>query len=128
MRRFSFFFMVWCVTIPSYAAAQSFCRQIDGARIVAQDGQFLGAVSSGYDDESVFNSYGDFGSKYSDTSILNNYSDYGSKYSDLSPFNQYTEKAPLLVMGSQVIAIISVNSSLSGAVHPLVLLSCREEL
>jgi len=105
--------------------AQSFCAQIENAKIVAQDGQFLGVISSEYDSDSIFNEYGDYGSEYSDNSIFNQYSDYGSKYSDLSPFNEYAAEPPLLIIGQKVVAVITVNKHESGAVNPYALLGCK---
>jgi len=69
--------------------------------IVAQDGQFLGVLSSNkFDPLSVSNPYGTYGSKYSPTSINNPYSTYGSKYSPLSPTNPYATTPPLLISPS----------------------------
>ena len=60
--------------------------------------EFIGCVNCGkYDDSSVCNKYGDFGSKYSDTSIWNKYGDYGSKYSDKSPWNKHASSPPVIV-------------------------------
>lgn len=44
-----------------------------------------------FDDVSVCNMYGDFGSRYSDKSIWNPYGDFGSKYETNSPWNRYGE-------------------------------------
>lgn len=44
-----------------------------------------------YDDASVCNRYGDFGSRYSETSIWNRYGKFGSRYEDNSPWNRYGE-------------------------------------
>lgn len=50
-----------------------------------------------YEDKSIWNKYGDFGSKYNINSIWNKYGDYGGKFSDLSPFNKYASNPPVLV-------------------------------
>jgi len=44
-----------------------------------------------YDDGSVCNPYGDYGSRYSDTSIWNRYGVFGSRYEENSPWNRYGE-------------------------------------
>lgn len=60
--------------------------------------QYIGCLNCGkYDDGSVCNKYGDYGSKYSDKSIWNKYGDYGSKYNDESPWNKYGSNPPVIV-------------------------------
>lgn len=60
--------------------------------------QFIGCLNCGkYDDGSVCNKYGDYGSKYSDKSIWNKYGNYGSKYNDESPWNKYGSTPPVIV-------------------------------
>lgn len=59
---------------------------------------FLGCLNCNpYDDGSIWNSYGDYGSTYSDKSIWNSYGDYGGEYSDNSPFNEYASYPPVIV-------------------------------
>ena len=59
---------------------------------------FLGCINcSRYDSNSIWNSYGNYGSKYSSTSIWNKYSNYGGRYSNYSPFNRYASKPPAIV-------------------------------
>lgn len=54
--------------------------------------EFAGCLNcSKYDDGSVCNKYGDYGSPYSDKSIWNRYGDFGSRYSDNSPWSRYGE-------------------------------------
>lgn len=62
---------------------------------------FLGCLSCNkYDNNSIWNKYGDFGSKYNTNCIWNKYGDYGGKYSDNSPFNPYASYPPVLVDGN----------------------------
>ena len=59
---------------------------------------FLGCAScSKYDDGSICNKYGDFGSRYSDSSIWSRYGTFGSKYNDESPWNKYSSSPPVVV-------------------------------
>jgi len=59
---------------------------------------FLGCLScSQYSAESVFNTYGRFGSRYQTNSIWNSYSIYGSKYSEYSACNPYATDPPVVV-------------------------------
>ena len=84
--------------------------------------QPLGVVSSNrYDDNSICNPYGDYGSKYSDISIMDKYGDYGSKYSNFSAYNSQAEYPPLLywIDNHQPIAVISVSSKWGeDSIHP----------
>ena len=58
---------------------------------------YLGCINcSAYDDNSIWNEYGDYGSSYSDVSIWNNYSEFGSEYEDYSPWNSYASNPPKL--------------------------------
>lgn len=53
---------------------------------------FAGCLNCGrYDDASVCNNYGDYGSRYSEKSIWNKYGSFGSRYEDNSPWNRYGE-------------------------------------
>ena len=57
--------------------------------LFSDDNEFHGCLDcSKYDDASICNKYGDFGSKYSDRSIWSKYG-VGSKYDDRSPFAKY---------------------------------------
>ena len=59
---------------------------------------FLGCLNcSRFDDNSVCNRYGDWGSRYADRIIGNRFGDYGSRYSDSSPWNRYASKPPIIV-------------------------------
>ena len=62
---------------------------------------YLGCLScSSYSSESLFNSYGTYGSEYSGTSILNAYSEYGSLCGGYSACNPYASDPPVIVDGS----------------------------
>lgn len=60
--------------------------------------KFVGCLNcSRYDDQSVWNKYGTYGSKYNNESIWNKYGSYGSKYENMSPWNKYANEAPVIV-------------------------------
>ncbi len=67
--------------------------------LYSYDGKvYLGKlVTDKYDEDSIWNEYGTYGSKYSDESIWNEYGTYGSKYSDESAFNKYATEPPMIV-------------------------------
>lgn len=89
------------------------------AYIEAEDGAFLGKLNPNeYDQDSVFNEYGSYGSEYSPTSIFNKYGSYGGEYSNLSPFNEYTSNPPKIIVNGQFVAYLTVNEYLSPRIDP----------
>ena len=59
---------------------------------------YLGCLNcSEYDQNSIWNQYGTYGSKYSANSIWNEYGTYGNSYSSKSPFNSYADCLPAVV-------------------------------
>lgn len=98
-------------------------QAVNGCSIVANDGQFLGVISTNkYDAKSIINTYGNYGSKYSSTSIFNQYCNYGSKYSNLSAYNSYTSTPPVIYRGTTAVAYLTVNTVLSPRVDPYALI------
>lgn len=60
--------------------------------------KFLGTINfNEYDQNSLANKYGTYGSEYSQDSVFNKYGTYGSKYNNQSPFNEYTNTPPIIV-------------------------------
>lgn len=99
-------------------------QQLDGqAFVVAEDGTFLGIISSDrYDQRSICNAYGDHGSPYATNSVRNEYGNYGSPYAANSAYNEYTNTPPMIVMNRQVVGHLTKNEYLTGAIDPDVLL------
>jgi len=92
---------------------------LEGASIVAQDGQFLGIVSTDkYDSYSINNRYGSYGSKYNSKSIFNRYSRYGSECSSLSAFNSIASKPPMIYKDGKFVAYLTVNTVKTPRVDP----------
>lgn len=115
-------FLLFLLTLPSVAnAVDDQCAPFIDAAIISSDGKFLGRLSDKYDSDSAFNKYGTYGSKYQSESIWNKYGDYGSPYSNKSAFNPYTSDAPMIVKDRKVIAILTKNKHVSGAVDPVIL-------
>jgi hypothetical protein len=92
------------------ASGQKLCDQIAGASVIADDGTFLGKLENSYSLDSILNEYGSHGSPYSSESIWNEYGQYGGQYSSLK--------------GGKVIARLSVNRLLRGALNPYIVKSC----
>jgi hypothetical protein len=63
-----------------------------------QTGKYLGTLSPNpYDQDSVSNPYGQYGSQYSKDSINNPHGEYGSPYSDKSINNPYATNPPIVI-------------------------------
>lgn len=85
----------------------------------AQDGQYLGKITTNkYENDSIINQYGPFGSKYSSTSIFNQYSQYGSKYGSYSINNQYCNQPPKLFIRGHFVGCISKNRFVTPRIDP----------
>ena len=87
--------------------------------LVAQDGQFLGVVSTNpFDFDSLANSFGTFGNRFSSLSIWNEFGTYGSPFSSLSPWNAFTSTPPILIENGMAIGYLTVNAFLAPRLHP----------
>jgi hypothetical protein len=89
---------------------KSFLYLLD-ADIIASDETYLGKISfDKFEQNSIANPYGDFGSKYSELCIFNSYGVYGSRYSDLSPFNPYSQNPPKIFLSKNLLGYLTANS------------------
>lgn len=111
--------------IGASAQAQDICAQIAGARLIASDRTFLGEVSNGLNQDSLFNRYGPHGTNTGVASIWNESSLYGSPVSAASAFNKYANTPPVLVHDGAPLAYVTTNPSIQPRVHPDVLRSCK---
>jgi hypothetical protein len=78
--------------------AAAFAQQ--APRLYSNDGKgvYLGKLSANpYDQDSISNPYGKYGSPYSQNSVNNPYGTYGSPYSNYSATNPYATSAPVIV-------------------------------
>lgn len=100
-------------------AAEDACRILHGAFVLADDGTYLGTIEDKYGSKSIFNRYGQYGNRYSADSIWNKYGQYGGKYSQYSPFNTYSSTPPLILKDGEVLAVLTVNKSAPGGIHPI---------
>ena len=102
----------------AHDTAQAF-TDLEDAIIVADDGQFLGKITTNsIDHASVINSIGPYGSDISSTSIFNDIGKYGSDISRLSPFNDITSTPPRIFKGERFIAFLTTNTIKSPRVDP----------
>jgi hypothetical protein len=91
-------------TLPISAEVSAWdCYKLEGAKIIAEDGTYLGTLDDSYKSDSIYNEYSEHGSDYSSSSIWNEYSEYGSEYSSSSAFNEYSSDPPVLLKDGEVI-------------------------
>lgn len=108
-----------------FAQTEDICNLIKNAKVVADDGKYLGKITNKYDSESILNKYGTYGSKYNSESIWNKYGEYGSRYSLLSPFNKYSTTPPLIIKNNDIIGRLTINKNINNAISPYILFSCE---
>jgi hypothetical protein len=94
------------------------CYEIEGAKIIAEDGTYLGSLDDSYKSDSIFNEYSDHGKTYSDNSLWNEYSDHGKTYSSNSAFNEYASEPPVLLKDGEVIGRLTVKEYTFDAINP----------
>lgn len=105
--------------LQSMAEALPDLSHLEGGRIVAFDGTFLGRISKNrFDAESIGNSFGAYGSRYSVNSIHNPYGPYGGPYGAHSPFNPYSTSAPSVEVGGRIVGRLSKNIHLRPRIDP----------
>ena len=92
--------------------------------MVASDGRYLGTITHKIDDESIFNQFGTFGNPFGPDSIWNEFGNYGGRLSDRSPFNEASSTPPAIMKNSRIIAYLTVNDTLLGAIDPFILKRC----
>jgi hypothetical protein len=107
------------------ATARDILALLEGARIVADDGQFLGVITQNqFASDSILNEFGRYGSKFSATSIFNEFGRYGGKFSPLSPFNEFTMTPPRIITpGGKFVAYLTKNQFKTPALDPHVLIA-----
>ncbi len=77
-------------------------------------GKYLGCINcSKFDPNSIYNTFGRYGSEYSSDSIWNKFGLYGSPYSLNSPWNPFTTTPPIIKDSSKTnIGFLTTNSFL----------------
>ena len=69
-----FFLLLNTILLSAILVADSIssyrCFELEGAKIIAEDGTFLGTLDDSYSADSIFNDYSDHGTDYSADSIL----------------------------------------------------------
>lgn len=91
---------------------------LEGGRIVAKDGQFLGTITGRSHKESIANPYGDYGSSYSPTSMFNRSGTYGSPHSGKGAMHPHTPFPPRIYVDGKPVAYVTANRSFKPSIHP----------
>lgn len=94
------------------APPPTLCSAIAGAQVWSQDAVpvYLGRLTNRFDGESIFNTFGTYGSQFSALSINNQFGRYGSPFSSTSARNVYASNPPVLIKNGQPLAYFTVNS------------------
>jgi len=119
--------IIWAPSV----AAQDVCSSLDGASIIAQDSDntFLGKIINSFDSDSIFNEFGTYGNDFSSDSIWNEYSTFGNEFNSESPFNEFSSDPLMIIKDGQIIAYLSTNKSIQGAISPNLLKAlCKDVL
>ena len=73
------------------------CRNLEGAKIIAEDGAELGVLGPRWKNHSIFNDSSEHSSTWSSKSIYNTSGEYGNSYSSQSVFNDSASKPPKII-------------------------------
>ncbi|SVA90535.1 uncharacterized protein METZ01_LOCUS143389 [marine metagenome] len=73
------------------------CSAFEDAKIIGDDGDYLGRLGPSYMSDSIYNSSSSFSSTYSSDSIFNSSSKYGNSYSSTSVFNDGASSPPIIL-------------------------------
>jgi hypothetical protein len=111
-------FFFFCL-FSSNAVTALTCIDLDGAYIIANDNQYLGFFGNNFASESIYNDFGTFGSQFSTLSVRNQFSSYGSQFNSLSATNEFTSTPPYILKYGEVIARLSANAFVAGAISLL---------
>jgi hypothetical protein len=100
--------MIISYSFSSFATSSYECYELEGSKVIAEDGTYLGIIGESYESDSIYNDYSDYGNDYGDT-IWNDYSDYGNDYSSQSPFNDYASDPPILLKDGEVVGKLTTD-------------------
>ena len=94
------------------------CYKLEGAKIIAEDGTYLGTLDDSYKSDSIYNDYSDYGNEYNSDSVWNDYSDYGNEYSSQSAMNDSASEPPVLLKDGEVVGKLTTNDYEYEGVNP----------
>lgn len=83
---------------------------LEGSRIHADDGTFLGKISRDrFAADSIANQFGTHGSKFEAESIFNEFGKYGGKFSAMSPYNKFSTTPPKITLNNGKWIYLTIN-------------------
>ncbi len=83
--------------------------------LMSNDNEYLGKLTSNeFDNDSILNEFGPYGSEFSPKSIFNEFGNYGSDFSSKSPFNEFNSSPPKIYINGQFYGYLTVNEFVSG--------------
>ena len=90
------------------------CNTFEDAKIIGDDGDYLGRLGPSYMSDSIYNSSSSYSSTYSSDSIFNSSSKYGNTYSSTSVFNDGASSPPIILASNGIsLGKLSVGPSYS---------------
>ena len=87
------------------------CNKFDGAKIISQDGEYLGQLGPSWNRDSIFNSSSEYSSAWSSDSIFNDNSKHGNSYSNTSVFNESASNPPQIITDDGDVKYLSIGPS-----------------
>jgi hypothetical protein len=85
----------------------------------ATDGTYLGSLNpNNFDQNSIFNQFGPYGSQFSPTSIYNQFGPYGGQFSQMSPFNKFSNSGPIVFLNGNRIGTLTANPFTPNRIDP----------
>ena len=87
------------------------CNKFDGAKIISQDGEYLGQLGPSWNRDSIFNSSSEYSSTWSSDSIFNDNSKHGNSYSSTSVFNESASSPPQIITDDGDVKYLSIGPS-----------------
>ena len=87
------------------------CNKFDGAKIISQDGEYLGQLGPSWNRDSIFNSSSEYSSTWSSDSIFNDNSKHGNSYSSTSVFNESASNPPQIITDDGDVKYLSIGTS-----------------
>ena len=100
------------------------CSTVAGGEIYAENSQYLGRLTNQFDNQSILNTFGPYGSEFSNTSMYNEFSQYGSQFATLSAYNSFANTPPRLFVNGYFVAYVTKNTFRTPLVDPDALRSC----
>jgi hypothetical protein len=88
------------------------CGNFEDAKIIGEDGDYLGRLGPAYMTDSIYNSSSTYSTSYNSDSIFNTSSKYGNSYSNKSVFNDGASNPPVILStDGQVLGKLSIGPS-----------------